>query len=147
MTKENMTKLWVGYVVSFPHWSVLLFVRISIQRYSSTKARNDGDFRVERDTFLSEYHRHIDWSGIRLVTPAGSNMLCALSTVEERQACPFADFGFCIGEVLAWAADARTVLVQVVVLTLYKYEMECVKPLNPTMVMFRQSRDFSFYFW
>ena len=86
-----------------PHSSVLLFVRtgISIQQYSSTKARNDGDFRVERDTFLSEYHRHDDCSAIRLVTPAGSNMLCAVSTVEERQACPIAEFGFCIGALLA----------------------------------------------
>ena len=57
-------------------------------------------------------------------------MLCAVSTVEERQACPVAEFGFCIGVVLAWAADARTV--QVVVPTLY--EMERVKPLNPTVL-------------
>ena len=65
------------------------------------KARNDGDFRAGRDTFLSEYHRHNDCSAIRLVTPAGSNMLCAVSTVEERQARPVAEFGFCIGVVLA----------------------------------------------
>ena len=64
------------------------------------KARNDGDFRVERDTFLSEYYRHNDCSAIRLVTPAGSNMLCAVSTVEERQAYPVAEFGFCVGVVL-----------------------------------------------
>ena len=38
---------------------------------------------------------------IRLITPAGSNMLCTVSTVEERQACPVTEFGFCIGVVLA----------------------------------------------
>ena len=57
-------------------------------------------------------------------------MLYAVSTAEERQACPVTGFGFCIGVVLAWVADARTV--QVVVLTLY--EMERVKPLNPTVL-------------
>jgi len=87
--------------MNFPHSSVLLFVRISIQQYSSTNARNDGDFRVERDTFLSEYLWHNDCSAIRLITPAGSNMLCTVSTVEERQACPVTEFGFCIGVVLA----------------------------------------------
>ena len=122
--------------------SALLLVRISIQQYSSTNARNDGDFRVERDTFLSEYLWHNDCSAIRLITPAGSNMLCTGSTVEERQACPVTEFGFCIGVVLACAEDARTV--QVVVLALY--EMVCVKPLNPTMVIFRHSRDFPLYF-
>ena len=82
----------------------------------------------------------------RLITPSGSNMLCAVNTAEERQACPFNESGFCIGVVLAWKADPRTV--QVVVLTLY--EMECLKPLNPTvstMVIFSHSRDFPFYFW
>ena len=87
--------------VSSYYSSVSLFVRISKQQYSSTKARNDGNFRVERDTFLSEYHRHNDCSAIRLLTPAGSNMLSAVSTVEERQACPVAEFVFCIGVVLA----------------------------------------------
>ena len=66
----------------------------------------------------------VDW----LITPAGSNMLCAVSAAEERQACQVTESGFCIDVALAWAADTRTV--QVVVLTLY--EMECVKPLNPT---------------
>ena len=65
------------------------------------RTRNDGDFRVERDTFLSEYLWHNDGSAIRLITPAGSNMLCTVSTVEERQACPVTEFGFCIGVVLA----------------------------------------------
>ena len=69
--------------------------------YSSTNARNYGDFRVERDTFLSEYLWHNDCSTIRLITPAGSNMLCTVSTVEERQACPVTEFGFCISVVLA----------------------------------------------
>ena len=111
--------------------------------YSSTNARNDGDFRVERDTFLSEYLWHNDCSAIRLITPAGSNTLCTVSTVEERQACPVTEFCYCIGVVLAWAAGARTV--QVVVLTLY--EMECVELFNPTMVIFRRSRDFPLSFW
>ena len=128
--------------MNFPHSSVLLFVRISIQQYSSTNARNDGDFRVERDAFLSEYLWHNDCSAIGLITPAGSNMLCAVSTVEERQACPVTEFVFCIGAVLAYAADARTV--QVVVLTLY--EMECVEPLNLTMFFFRHSKRFSSLF-
>ena len=79
---------------------------------------------------------------MRLITPAGSTILYTVSTVEERQACPVTDFGFCICVVLAWAADARTV--QVVVLALY--EMECVKPLNPTMVIFLHSRDFPLHF-
>ena len=82
----------------------------------------------------------------RLITPAGSNMLCAVSTAEERQACPVTEFGFCVGVVLAWAAGARTV--HVVDLTLY--EMECVKPVNPTvstMFIFSDSRDFPLYFW
>ena len=81
-------------------------IRITFSTYintavSSTNARNDGDFRVERDTFLSEYLWHNDCSAIRLITPAGSNMLCTVSTVEERQACPVTEFGFCIGVVLA----------------------------------------------
>ena len=66
----------------------------------------------------------------RLITPAVSNMLCAVSTAEERQACPVTEFGFCIGVVSASAADARTI--QVLVLTLY--EMEYAKPLNPTVL-------------
>ena len=37
----------------------------------------------------------------RLITPAESNMLCAVSTAEERQACPVTESGFCIGVVLA----------------------------------------------
>ena len=52
------------------------------------------------------------------------------SKCRRRQACPVTQSGFCIGVVLAWAADARTE--QVVVLTLY--EMACVKPLNPTVL-------------
>ena len=56
-------------------------------------------------------------------------MLCTVSTVEERQACPVTESGFCIGVMLAWTADPRTV--KVVVLTLY--EMECVEPFNPTV--------------
>ena len=70
--------------MNVPHSSVLLFVRISIQQYSSTKARNDGDFRVERDTFLSEYHRHNDCSAIRLVTPAGSISIQQYSSTKAR---------------------------------------------------------------
>ena len=46
-----------------------------------------------------------------------------------RQACHVTESGSSISVVLASAADARAV--QVVVLTLY--EMECVKPLNPTV--------------
>ena len=63
-----------------------------------------------------------------------------------RQACHVTESGSSIGVVLASAADARAV--QVVVLTLY--EMECVKPLNPTyntMVIFSHSRDFPLCFW
>ena len=30
----------------------------------------------------------------RLITPAGSNMLCAVSSAEERQACPVTESGF-----------------------------------------------------
>ena len=56
---------------------------------------------VQRDTSLSEYLWHNDCSAIRLITPARSNMLCTVSTVEERQACPVTEFGFCIGVVLA----------------------------------------------
>ena len=37
----------------------------------------------------------------RLITPAGSNMLRAVSTVEERQACPVTKSGFRIGVVLS----------------------------------------------
>ena len=89
--------------MNFPHSFVLLFVRIqvSIQQYSSINARNDGDFRVEIDTFLSEYLWHNDCSAIRLITPAGSNVLCTVSTVEERQASPVTEFGFYIGVELA----------------------------------------------
>ena len=83
-----------------------------------------------------------------LDTPAGGNMLCAVGTAEERHACTVTESGFCIGVVLAWAADTRTVR-QVVVLTLY--EMECVKPLNPIqyyMVIFsHMSRYIPLYFW
>ena len=49
-----------------------VFIRITFstylvyqyKQYSSTNARNDGDFRVERDTFLSEYLWHNDCSAI-----------------------------------------------------------------------------------
>ena len=37
----------------------------------------------------------------RRITPTESNMLCAVSAAEERQACPVTESGFCIGVVLA----------------------------------------------
>ena len=82
------------------------FIRITFRTYINTAVQqyqctNDGDFRVERDTLLSEYLWHNDCSAIRLITPAGRNTLCTVSTVEERQACPVTEFGFCIGAVLA----------------------------------------------
>ena len=49
-------------VVNYLNSYVLLFVRSST--YSSTKARNNGDFWVERDMFLSEYNRHNDCSAL-----------------------------------------------------------------------------------
>ena len=112
MAKENVTKLLIRYINNLSGWHYFSYVYfVSIQQYSSTNARNDGYFRVERDTFLSEYLWHNDCSAIRLITPAGSNMLCAVS---------------------------------IVVLALY--EMECLKPLNPTMVICTIPRDFPLYF-
>ena len=37
-------------------------LRIHPYYFSYVYARNDGDFRVERDTLLSEYNRHNDCS-------------------------------------------------------------------------------------
>ena len=71
----------------------------------------------------AEYHTSYDFVDCLPISISG--LMLYWFENDKRQACPVAEFGFCIGVVLAYA---RTV--QVVVITLH--EMECVKPLNPT---------------
>ena len=140
-----MTKLWVCYVLNFPHSFVSFSARISIQQYRSTRARNDGDLRVERDAFLCEKHRHNDCSEIRLFTPPGRNMLFAVSRRKTSLPCCWVWSLHCCGVGLSNRhknSTGRTSSYYVV-----RNGMSWLLEPYSTMVIFRHSRDFPFYFW
>ena len=92
---------------------LLVFIRIIFNTYINTSSTAVPMHEMmtilgwKRDTSLSEYLWHSDCSAIRLITPARSNMLCTVSTVEERQACPVTEFGFCIGCLLYTSPSPR----------------------------------------
>ena len=91
----------------------------------------------------------------RLITPAGSNMLRAVSTAEERKACPVTEFGFCIGVVIFnFDGIPRTRYIvlrtyRIILRSSYVVRDGMCWTLQPysTMVVFSHVRYFPLYFW